>query len=88
MDIARGVRGNTEAAFTQTLPCHLLAFVSRQQRKVVRATFSAALMGACDSADKGILLTQLLHEVSSGDCSIEGARQRREQGGSSVRLVI
>ena len=80
--------GNTEGAFILTLPCHLLDFVSRQQRKVVRATFSAELIGACDSADKGILLTQLLHEVSSGDCSIEGARRRREQRGYSVPLVI
>ena len=53
-----------------------------------RATFSAELMGACDSADKGILLTQLLHKVSSGYCSIEGARQRRKQGGYSVPLAI
>ena len=53
--------GTTEAAFTQTLPCHLLDCVSRQKRKVVRATFSAELMGACDSTDKGMLLTQRLH---------------------------
>ena len=80
--------GNIEAAFILSLPCHLLDFVSRQQRKVVRGTFSAELMGACDSADKGILLTQLLHEVSSGDCSIEGARQRRERGEYSVPLLM
>jgi hypothetical protein len=45
-------------------------------------------MGACDTCDKGILLSQMLHEISSGDCSIEGARQRRENGGYQVPLVL
>ena len=57
-------------------------------KKVVRATFSAELMGACDSVDKGILLSQMLHEISTGDCSIDGARQGREHGGYCVPLVV
>ena len=76
------------ACVCSELPCHLLDSVSRQQRKVVRATLSGELMGACDSTDKGILLTQLLHEVAAGDRSIEGARQRREQGGYCTTLVV
>ncbi len=67
---------------------HLLDFVSGQQRKVVRATFSAELMGACDTCDKGMLLSQMLHDISSGDCSIDGARQRRENGRYQVTFVL
>ena len=78
---------STEVAFVHALPCHLLDPVSRQQRKVVRATFIAELLGACDSTDKIICLTQLLREVSSGNCSIEGALQRCEQGEYSVPLI-
>ena len=81
--------GSTDEAFGCSATFHLLDFVSRQQRKkVVRATFSAELMGACDSVDKGILLSQMLHEISTGDCSIDGARQGREHGGYCVPLVV
>ena len=80
--------GKNDESYVRTAKCHLLDFVSRQQRKVVRATFSAELMGACDTCDKDILLSQMLHEISSGDCSIEGARQRRENGGYQVPLVL
>ena len=67
--------GTTDEAFSCSAVCHLLDFVSRQQRKVVRATFSAELMGARDSADQGILLSQMLNEIATGDCSVDGARQ-------------
>ena len=80
--------GKNDESFVRTAKCHLLDIVSRQQRKVVRATFSSELMGACDTCDKGILLSQMLHAISSGDCSIEGARQRRENGGYQVPLVL
>ena len=33
--------GSIDDAFIRTAVCHLLDFISRQQRKVVRATFSA-----------------------------------------------
>ncbi|MFM7985269.1 MAG: hypothetical protein ACKPKO_38715, partial [Candidatus Fonsibacter sp.] len=72
--------GDTDDAFKGTVPCHLLDFISRQQRKVVRATFSAELMGACDAVDKGISLSQMLHEIYTGDCTVAGARQRRDHG--------
>jgi hypothetical protein len=68
--------------------CHILDFISRQQRKVVRATFSAELLGGCDASDKGILLSQMLHEIYSGDCTVAGARQRREHGGYHVPMVL
>ena len=71
--------GSTDDAFGCSAACHLLDFVSRQ-RKGVRATFSAELMGACDSVGQVILLSQMLHGISTGDCSIDGSRQGREHG--------
>ncbi|MFM7983037.1 MAG: hypothetical protein ACKPKO_27310, partial [Candidatus Fonsibacter sp.] len=65
-----------------------MIFISRQQRKVVRATFSAELMGACDAVDKGILLSQMLHEIYTGDCTVVGARQRRDHGGYNVPMIL
>ena len=72
----------------RTAKRHLLDSVSRQQWKVVRATLSTDLMGACDTCDKGILLSQMLHERSSGDCSIDEARQCRENREYEVRLAL
>ena len=43
--------------------CHLLNFIARQQRKVVRATFSADLLSVGDATDRGIVRTRALHEV-------------------------
>ena len=80
--------GDTDDAFKGTTPCHLLDFISRQQRKVVRATFSAELMGACEAVDKGILLSQMLHEIYTGDCTVAGARQRRDHGGYNVPMIL
>ena len=71
--------GRTADALTKSTACHILDFVARQQRRVVRATFSAELLGCCDVVDRGILLTQLLHEVGRGDCTIVGSTQRREK---------
>ena len=80
--------GSTDDAFTNTTVCHLLDFISRQQRKVVRAAFSAELIGACDAVDKGILFSQMLHEINTGDCTIESARTQRDNGGYSMPMVI
>jgi hypothetical protein len=80
--------GSTDEAFTKTTTCHLLDFILRQQRKVVCATFSAELMGACDAADKRILRWQMLHEINTGDCTIENAKKRRDNGGYSIPMII
>ena len=80
--------GCDDESFKVTSKCHILDFISRQQRKVVRATFSAELMGACDAIDKGILLSQMLHEIYTGDCSVDGARQRRDHGGYAVPMIV
>ncbi|MFM7978361.1 MAG: hypothetical protein ACKPKO_03515, partial [Candidatus Fonsibacter sp.] len=68
--------GDNDDAFKGTAPCHLLDFISRQQRKVVRATFSAELMGACDAVDKGMLLSHMLHEIYTGDCTHQFSTER------------
>ena len=73
--------GNSDDAFKCTTVCNLLDFISRQQRKVVPATFSAELLRGCDAIDKGILLSQMPHEIYTGDCTVDGARQRRDHGG-------
>jgi hypothetical protein len=57
----------TEESSVRTAKGHLLDSVSRQQGKVVRGTLSTELMGACDTCDKGILLSQTLYDISSGD---------------------
>ena len=80
--------GSNDDAFKCTVVCHILDFIARQQRKVVRATFSAELLGGCDASDKGILLSQMLHEIYTGDCTVVGARQRREHGGYHVPMVL
>ena len=45
-------------------------------------------MGACDAVDKGILLAQMLHEINTGDCTIESARTQRDNGGYSIPMII
>ena len=80
--------GRGAEAYQKTAQGHMLDFVARQQRRVVRATFSAELLGSCDTIDRGILLAQLLHEISTGDNSITGARQRRENGGYNIPAVL
>ena len=76
--------GNTAADFVKTAPGHLIEFVSRQQRRVTRATFTSELQGGCDTVDKGILLLQILDEMSSGRSSASDALARRERGGWAV----
>ena len=80
--------GNSDDAFKCTTVCNLLDFNSRQQRKVVRATFSAELLRGCDAIDKGILLSQMPHEIYTGDCTVDGARQRRDHGGYHMPLAL
>ena len=55
-------------------------FIARQERNVVRATFRVELTGACDAIDRELRLTQRLHAIETGDCTVDGARQRRDIG--------
>ena len=79
--------GTTTADFTRNSPGHILDYISKQQRRVVRATFSAELLGLCDTVDRGILLVQMLRELATGDCTITTARCLRENGGYSTPMV-
>ena len=60
----------------------------KQQRRVVRAKFTAELLGACDTQDLGFLLAVILHEMLSGVASAAAARQLHETGGMIVPLVL
>ena len=79
--------GTTTADFTRSSPCHILDYTPKQQRRVVRATFSVELLGLCDTVDRGVLLVQMLHELATGDCTITTARCLRENGGYSTSMV-
>ena len=68
--------------------CHILDYYCRKQRHVTRSTFGAELFGACDGADQGMLLCQLLHEVQHGACSHASARELREQGAWGTRMIL
>ena len=43
------------------MKCHVLDYVSRGQRKVVRSTFTAELLVLCDAVDKGIQPVSYTH---------------------------
>ena len=63
---------------TTTTTGHLIHFVNKQQRRVVRATFTAELLNGCDTQDLGFLLAVILHEMLTGTPSAAKARQLRE----------
>ena len=69
---------NFDARF---INCHILEWVCKAQRHVVRSTFAAELLGACDALDQGVLISQMLRESSSGVLSAAQARQLRIHGG-------
>ena len=79
----RCLGSNTED-MVKTVTGHLLDYVSRQQRRVTRATFTSELQGGCDTVDKGFLILQALDELSSGRSTAHDALQRRESGGYAV----
>ena len=67
---------------------HVLEFVSKAIRHVTRSTFSAELHSCCDSADLGIIILLLLHEVLVGQVSKATARKLRESGGYALPMTI
>jgi hypothetical protein len=80
--------GTTVAHFTNSTDCHIIEFVARQQRRVVRSTFTAELLGACDTLDKGTILAQMMHECVTGDIRPKSAVELTERGGYSVPYVL
>ncbi len=75
------------AAFKRKHTCHVIDFVSRQQRRVAISTFAAELL-ACVTVDRDLLLTQLLHEVACGVMDCNEARRMREIGGYEIPPVL
>jgi len=67
---------------------HVLDFATKALRFVTRSTFSAELMGACDSFDHGLLLLFILNELAVGVPSKTDARQMREYGGFAVPAIL
>ena len=70
------------------VPVHIIDFQGRGLRLVTRATFSSELFALCDTADGGILLGQIMHELQAGVTSKSAARDRREQGGFAIPMVL
>ena len=80
--------GHNNEDMVVTTKGHLLHFVNKQQRRVVRATFTAELLNGCDTQDLGFLLAVILHEMLTGLPSAEKARNFREHGGFALPMVL
>ena len=80
--------GNQWSEFQVTTVGHLIHFSGNRQRRVVRATFSAELMNACDTQDTCFLIAQAMHEMVTGDTSAACARNNRDNGGYKVPMVL
>ena len=80
--------GRDMTTMTNTQYGHLIDYAARSQRRVVRATFTAELLNGCDTQDKGFLLAQMLHEVTTGIVSCAHSRHLRENGGYAIPMVL
>ena len=78
----------TKDEFTTTTKVCLIDFITKQQRRVTRSTFVAELLAACDAVDRGIILSQMLHEICTGNNSVSIARQLRENGGYAIPMAL
>ena len=67
---------------------HLIDHVSRNQRRVVRSTFSAELGGAGDTIDKAFILAQIFHEINTGQNTSATARHLRMYGGYTIPMCL
>ena len=71
--------GQDQASVTKACQGHFLDFASRSQRHVTRSTFPAELFATCDTADHGMRLSLMLHEIAYGPVSKAVVRNMREQ---------
>ena len=67
---------------------HILDFATKALRLVTRSTFSAELLGGCDSFDLGLMILFILNEIHAGVPSKLDARSLRENGGFSIPAVL
>ena len=80
--------GNQDHNLTKATRGHLIDFQAKGQRRVVRATFTAELLGGCDTIDKGILLAQTLHELQTGIVTACNSVNLRDNGGYAIPMVL
>ena len=74
---ARGTKPSVGAVL-RSGKVHLVDFLSKKVSNVTRSTFSSELFGACDAADHGLLLRQIVHEFEAGPLTASQARDLRE----------
>ena len=55
---------------------------------MTRSIFVAELLSGCDAVDRGILLSQMLHEIYTGNACISAACQLREYGGYAIPMAL
>jgi hypothetical protein len=67
---------------------HILEFLCKAVRHVTRSTFAAELHACCDSADLGILILLMLHELAKGPVTKAQARALRDDGGYAIPMTI
>ena len=82
--------GNTTESFVATqkeTAVHVLDWVCKNQRHVVRSTFAAELLSGGDAVDQGLLLSQLMHELAHGPMTAVEARNQRLTGGYKIPQV-
>jgi len=82
------VEGATAEFFHASGIVHILEYLSKALRHVTRSTFSSELHASCDSADLGVLILLMLHEIESGPVTKAQARQLRDEGGYSMPMVL
>ena len=66
----------------------MLDWVCKNQRHVTRSTFAAELLSGGDAVDQGLLLSQLLHEITHGPLTAAEARNQRLSGGYKIPQVL
>ena len=67
---------------------HILDFASKALRFVTRSTFSAELMGGCDSFDHALLVLFILNELMVGVPDKLHTRTLRECGGFAIPAAL
>jgi hypothetical protein len=81
-------QGSSPESFHADGPVHILEYMCKALRHVTRSTFSAELHASCDSADLGILVNLMLHEITSGPVTSSKAREMRDSGGYAIPMTL
>ena len=87
-DATNDTRAKAHAAYGSPGKVHILDSICKSQRHVTRSTFRSELLSACDTADHGMLIALMLHELNCGIRSVAECRTLRETGGWSVKICL